>query len=159
MFRPFDIKYVYYDAKLLTRARAKFVARLPEENVFIITGKSTKNYTADHFYIADVFSELKCAVSSKGSYMFPLWVNEEPQGNGFLPGESNIDSKTLDQYGEIVGDEATPFRVHMYIYAIMYSPSYRTIFDENIREDFIHIPFPVDAKSFAELSAHGEVSV
>ena len=44
----------------------------------------------------------------------------------------------------------------MYIYAIMYSPSYRTIFDENIREDFIHIPFPVDAKSFAELSAHGE---
>ena len=91
MFRPFDIKYVYYDAKLLTRARAKFVARLPEENVFIITGKSTKNYTADHFYIADVFSELKCAVSSKGSYMFPLWVNEEPQGNGFLPGESNID--------------------------------------------------------------------
>jgi predicted helicase len=44
----------------------------------------------------------------------------------------------------------------MYVYAVMYSPSYRTIFSENIREDFIHIPYPTDAKSFTGLSAHGE---
>jgi predicted helicase len=156
VFRPFDIKYVYYDVKLLTRARAKFVARLPEDNVFIITGKSTKNHSADHFYIGDVFPELKCGESSKGSYMFPLWINEKPQGSGFLPDESNINSKVLERYEEIVGAEATPFRVHMYIYAVMYSPSYRTVFNENIREDFIHIPYPTNAQSFAELSAHGE---
>ncbi|MGE3742993.1 MAG: type ISP restriction/modification enzyme, partial [Geminicoccaceae bacterium] len=155
-FRPFDIKYVYYDEKILTRARAKFVARLPEANIFIITGKSTKNRTADHFYIGNSFPELKCGESSKGSYMFPLWVNGKSHGNGFLADESNINSKILEQYKEIVQDDVTAFRVHMYIYAVMYSPSYRAIFGENIREDFIHIPYPVDAKSFTELSAHGE---
>ena len=132
------------------------MARLPAENVFIITGKSTKNQAADHFYIGSVFAELKCGESSKGSYMFPLWVNEKPQGKGFLPNEPNINSKVLERYEKIVGAEATPFRVHMYVYAVMYSPSYRMIFNENISEDFIHIPYPTNAKSFNELSAHGE---
>lgn len=155
-FRPFDIKYVYYDEHLLTRARAKFVARLPDDNIIIITGKSTKNHTADHFYIGDVLSELKCGESSKGSYMFPLWVNESSQGDGFLAEESNINSKVLEQYREIVGAKTSPRAVHMYIYAVMYSPSYRTIFEENIKENFIHIPYPTDAKSFTKLSRHGE---
>lgn len=155
-FRPFDIKYIYYDDKVLTRARAKFVARLPPENIFIISGKSTKNHTADHFYIGNVFPELKCGESSKGSYMFPLWINETPDGNGFLADDSNINPEVMELYREVAGDEATPFRVHMYIYAVMYSPSFRAIFDENLKEDFIHIPYPTNTTSFRALSEKGE---
>jgi predicted helicase len=88
--------------------------------------------------------------------MFPLWVRGQPQGDGFFPDEPNIRPDILERYDEIAGAEATPFRVHMYIYAVMYSIAFRTVFDENIKEDFIRIPFPTGAESFAELSAHGE---
>lgn len=140
-FRPFDTRCVYYDETILTRARAKFVSLLPDKNLYIITGKSTKNRTADHFFIGEFVPELKCGESSKGSYMFPLWVNANAQGDGFLPGESNINPKIIEEYRKIAGAEATPLNIHLYIYAVMYSPSYRMIFDENIREDFTHRPY------------------
>lgn len=154
-FRPLDIGYVYYDEQILTRARARFVERLPQENVIIVAGKSTKNRSADQFYISDVISELKCGESSKGSYMFPLWVMAKAQGDGFLPPESNIKPSILKKYTKRVGSPATPLRVHLYIYAIMYSPAFRSMFEENLKEDFIHIPYPLDAESFDRLSKLG----
>ncbi|MEJ5901222.1 type ISP restriction/modification enzyme [Ochrobactrum teleogrylli] len=154
-YRPFDNRYVYYDRDILTRARAKFVNSLSEENTFILTGKSTKNSSPDHFYISDVISELKCAESSKGSYMFPLWLEQNSENGSFLPPESNIRESILDEFRNVAGDDVSPDNVATYIYSIMYSPSFRTIFAEQIREDFIHIPVPTDRESFIRLSGLG----
>lgn len=154
-FRPFDIRYVYYDPEILTRARAKFVNALADENTFILTGKSTRNHSTDHFYISDVISELKCAESSKGSYMFPLWLEQKGKGGTFLPTESNIQDKTLRRFRKVAGDAVSPDSICTYIYSIMYSPSFRTLFAEQIREDFIRIPLPTDRESFVRLSALG----
>ncbi|MBS1042201.1 hypothetical protein JK203_15380 [Gluconobacter cerinus] len=154
-FRPFDFRYVYYDADILTRARAKFVNSLSDENTFLLTGKSTKNAEPDHFYLSDVISELKCAESSKGSYMFPLWLEQKTKSDSFLPPESNIEDKILRAFRKVAGNAVTPDTFCTYIYSIMYSGAFRTLFSDQLREDFIRVPPPTDRKSFISLSKLG----
>lgn len=155
-FRPFDFAYVYYDEGIITRARARFVERIRKDNAIIITGKSSKNKVPDHFYISDVISELKCGESSKGSYMFPLWMTSKSHGDGFLETESNINDKVLNRYRKIVGSKVTPLDIHHYVYAVLYSPAYRAMFEESLKEDFARIPHPMDKESFGSLVALGE---
>jgi predicted helicase len=156
-YRPFDFRKIYFDEKLLTRARKKFVDAMPSSNVILISGKSTKNASADHFYISDVFSELKCGESSKGSYMFPLYFESEGGSGSFLPdGESNIDSDILSSYRVTCGKSISPKCVVFYIYAILSSTIYKEQFKENLRDDFAHIPPPKDKKSFTALAKAGE---
>lgn len=155
-FRPFDLRYVYYDADILTRARATFVNGLSDHNTFLLTGKSTKNAEPDHFYLSDVISELKCAESSKGSYMFPLWLEQKAKGGSFLPRESNIQDKVLRAFRKVAGDAVTPDTFCTYIYGIMYSGTFRTLFSEQLREDFIRVPPPTDRESFVRLSSLGD---
>lgn len=155
-FRPFDIRYVYYDPGILTRARAKFVGGLSDKNTFLLTGKSTKNADPDHFYVSDVISELKCAESSKGSYMFPLWLEQKTKNGSFLPAEANIQDKAFKNFYKVAGKAVTPDSLCSYIYSIMYSATFRTIFSEQLREDFIRVPTPTDEESFVRLSSLGE---
>lgn len=155
-FRPFDPAYVYYDKNILTRARAKFIDRIPDDNVIIISGKSSKNSLADHFYISDCMSELKCGESSKGSYMFPLWMMSKAHGDGFLATESNIKKSIFERYQKILGSHFLPLDVVYYLYAVLHSPAYRSMFRESLREDFARIPDPVGRESFQCLRDLGE---
>ena len=155
IYRPFDYRKVYYDENVLARARSKFVKALPEDNVIIIAGKSTKNHTVDHFFISNVFSELKCGESSKGSYMFPLLVSAE-NGLSMLGDDNvNIRENVIKKYRVVCGKKMKPADVQMYIYAIMYSEIFRATFAESIKDDFVRIPYPESATTFARLAASG----
>jgi predicted helicase len=90
-------------------------------------------------------------VSSKGiAYFFPLYLYKE---NKKAP---NFTEGFRKYIKELYGKELSPEEIFYYIYAVLYSPSYREKFGEFLKYEFPRIPFPKELKSFKELSQVGK---
>lgn len=55
-----------------------------------------------------------------------------------------------------IGEEPTPEELFYYIYAVLYSPTYRKRYEEFLRIDFPRVPLPSDRASFERLSELGK---
>jgi len=153
-YRPFDNRFIYYEPNILTRSRDKFVKRIiGNENIILISGKSSRSESVSHFFISRLFSELKCGEYTKGSYMFPLYLYEtSPTLNGETK-TINFNMDIIKSFEEILNvsfqsDEFTAESVIDYIYAFLYSNKYRNSFKELLKVDFPKIPFPDDLDFF-----------
>jgi len=75
-----------------------------------------------------------------------LWYLTPKQAQGFLNLEETKDYKKAP----------TPEQIFYYIYAILYSNTYRTKYAEFLRIDFPRIPFTTDYKIFSKMAEYGE---
>lgn len=164
-YRPFDDKLIYYDNTLITRSRNKFVQNhFSNNNYSLITGKGTKSKIINHFFISKLFSELKCAEYTTGSYMFPIYsfnaVNESnTENNSYSP---NFNKKVVELISsclnlEFINEKLTnkgtfaPIDILDYIYAVLHSPTYREKYKEFLKIDFPRVPYPKDQETFWKL--------
>ncbi|RLG31595.1 hypothetical protein DRN97_09205 [Methanosarcinales archaeon] len=69
---------------------------------------------------------------------------------------SNFTAKFLQAVKEALGIEPTPEEIFYYIYAVLYSPSYRKRYEEFLKIDFPRIPLPADYEQFKQLSELGK---
>lgn len=79
--RPFDAKFIYYDVKIIERARYKVMKHfLQGTNLGLVTARSNKSETCDHFYISKNIMETKCGENNSISNIptIPLPENQHP---------------------------------------------------------------------------------
>jgi predicted helicase len=160
-YRPFDEKFIYYDSSLITRSRTKFIeCFLGKENYILLTGKGTKAKFVNHFFISKIFSELKCAEYTTGSYMLPLYNYSTASSKSERTPNLNpeIVQKIADGLGlkftnEKEADSGTfaPIDILDYIYAVLHSPTYREKYKEFLKIDFPRVPYPKDKETFWKL--------
>lgn len=88
-----------------------------------------------------------------GNLVFPLYLySDEGQGNLFETKKVNIDfSKLPKEYAE-----KKPEEIFYYIYAVLYSPTYRKKYAEFLKTDFPRVPFTTDMQLFGRLAKMGE---
>jgi predicted helicase len=67
----------------------------------------------------------------------------------------NFTAEFLQVIKEALGTEPTPEEIFYYIYAVLYSPTYRKRYEEFLKIDFPRIPLPEDYKKFKKLSGLG----
>lgn len=170
-YRPFDNKYIYYDISLITRSRNKFVLRfLEKENVILIIGKSTSAKEVNHFFLSNIFSELKCGEYSRGSYMFPLYLYNDNNGQQSIEQNvernHNLKKEIITNISEKLGLPFTdtkeinegsfsPIDILDYIYSVLYSPTYRDKYIELLKIDFPRVPYPRDIATFWQMAKLG----
>jgi len=68
----------------------------------------------------------------------------------------NFTSEFLQAIKESLDSEPTPEEIFYYIYAVLYSPTYRKRYEEFLKIDFPRIPLPADYEVFKELSNLGK---
>jgi predicted helicase len=74
-YRPFDNRFVFYEDKLVWRTVRKVMQHfLKGENVGLVTARSNKSETCDHFYISKYIMETKCGERTTQSAIFPLYL-------------------------------------------------------------------------------------
>jgi hypothetical protein len=143
-YRPFDIRYTYYTGKsngIHCRARGDVMKHmLSDSSLGIITARSNKSQTMDHFFVTRHISEAKCGEASTQSAIFPVF-NEN--------GKSLIDKQFLSQISEVHDIDDIDL-VH-YFYAIFYSNKYRASYSELLKIDFPRIPLTTNSKLFHTL--------
>lgn len=154
-YRPFDTRYTYYTG------RSRGVMGWPVErvmrhliagrNLSLVSARSNKSQSMDHFFISDAIVETKCGESTTQSATFPLWLNLEAgveagtrTPNFALP---FLDALALalgrDKDSSGLPSNTTPEDVLAYCYAVLHAPGYRSRYAEFLKSDFPRIPLTV----------------
>lgn len=150
-YRPFDIKSIYYDSKLIDRGRENIMKHfLGKENIGLCLMRSlvniktfktvfiTKNILDKNFY-------------GFQTYLFPLYLYNINM-DGSYEKTPNFDTEILkvieSQLGLKLEKDFSPEDLLDYIYALLHSPSYREKYQEFLKIDFPRVPYPKDKETF-----------
>jgi predicted helicase len=135
LYRPFDVREIYYDSKIVKRDRYQQIKHSLQSNLALLSGRFSKNGIISQFLVTDILSEMKTAESTTGSYHFPLYLYHEDGTR-----TPNFKSEEIKQLTLNLSVEPSPEDIFDYIYAVLHSPSYRAKYKEFLRTDFPRSP-------------------
>lgn len=164
-YKPLDKRYVYFDSKLIQRPRLKVMNSMVigENKAFILMRKivgdkwnhimTTENLADKNFY-------------GFQSYIFPLYFynnqqtlldNKHQQLNIIWSSLPHLVQTAQPFTSKLTGSKISVGEaIFYYIYAILYSNTYRQKYNEFLKIDFPKIPFTQDYELFKALAQRGE---
>ncbi|MBO1926539.1 N-6 DNA methylase [Thiomicrorhabdus sp. 6S2-11] len=169
-YRPFDIRYIYFDPTFIERSRLDVMQHMLEANLGLATARSNKSSTCDHFYISKYVMETKCAERTIQSALFPLYLYPEDGSErtpNLNPEEIKAFEKALKLAFKAENNQQdfapsnvdsgffTPIDILDYIYAVLHSPTYRETYKEFLKTDFPRVPYPT-SETFWQLVTLGD---
>lgn len=173
LYRPFDERWIYFDRPIVQEWQFRYERHMLEPNICLVTTRQTK----------DPFGALssrlivghKAVAAYDRNNIFPLYLYPEQaalfgstSGGSASHRDLNFDRDLLYRFEQGVGlrfsqqqemgdlkKDFGPFDFLCYIYAILYSPTYRSRYEENLAFDFPRIPFTSQPDVFVELVKKG----
>lgn len=161
VYRPFDYRSTYYTGKsrgLYSSPQNNIMKLFMYNNIGLITAKSNKSDTCDHFYITKYMSETKCGERTTQSAIFPLFTYSVALGKTIRT--PNLKLEIVVEISEKLGlpfapdsdggsmESFAPIDLLDYIYAVLHSPKYRETYKEFLKIDFPRVPYPTDKEIF-----------
>ncbi len=171
-YRPFDTRWTYYTGQssgFHGRPRPEIMRHMRKENLALCVHRGIKSPIWQHGLVTNQISE-KSYISNRGeptAHVFPLYLYPNSEELAISTERSlNFESAFLTAFSEVLGLPQTepfnlpkgvsPEEILAYIYAILYSPTYRERYYEFLKYDFPRIPLPEDIKQFRTLAALGQ---
>lgn len=164
LYRPFDIRYTYYTGRsrgFICMPRPEVMRHMREENLGLCVGRAGQVvglekpwnivFCSEHIADFNLFYR-------GGNVNFPLYLypNEKKLlNNSKDPKRSNINSKIIKSFTETYSKEPTPEEIFYYIYAVLYSNTYRIKYDEFLKSDFPRVPFTKEYELFKKIGEMG----
>lgn len=165
-YRTFDARYICYSPILLEFDRYALMKHvLKSNNVVLVTSKILSTLPFNHVFVTEFIGD-NSFISNRTkekNYFFPLYLYpDEPKGQLFDEKEHkakpipNFTDEFLQAIKESLGSEPTPEEIFYYVYAVLYSPTYRKRYEEFLKIDFPRVPLPSNYEFFKELSNLGK---
>ena len=171
-YRPFDTRWTYYTGQssgFHGRPRPEIMRHMRRENLALCVHRGIKSPVWQHALVTDQVSE-KSYISNRGeptAHVFPLYLYPNPEDLRISTERSlNFKPMFLTAFSEVLGlpqiapfnlpEGVAPEEILAYIYAILYSPTYRKRYYEFLKYDFPRIPLPQDIEQFRRLAALGQ---
>jgi len=165
LYRPFDVRFVLYNPRMVDWPRPEVLGHMLQENLCLLVNRQSKEPFAA--LCADLITERKIAAVYDASTTIPLYLHNK-QGrlldditvNMTADFESDIAKRLkmkLTERGH--GDLETTFGpedVLAYIYAVFYSPTYRTRYATFLKTDFPRVPMTNEITLFKKLVGLGQ---
>jgi len=163
-YRPFDIRWICYEPSLINRGRFKLMKHLLKDNLGLVFPRVVKEQFT-HGIVISTIADVSLGGPHTGSEtnVAPLYHYVcKPKGQLFeeeaieLKRIPNFTDEFLQAIKESLGTEPSPEEIFYYIYAVLYSPTYRQRYEEFLKIDFPRIPLPIDYEAFKALSNLGK---
>ena len=155
-FHPFDFRYLYFEPKMMERARKSNTENLRNGNVGIVLSRVNVRENYNSVIATKFYPYYKLAESSRGSYLVPLYIYDKQTCKNLESPCLNIEESFMVIVQEKYADPTiTGQEVFGYIYAILFSNKYRNKFKNELKEGLPKIPLVNDDKSFKVLSKLG----
>jgi type I restriction-modification system DNA methylase subunit len=151
--RPFSREYTYY-CNFLERPQRKVMEHLLQENIALVTTRLLSSVSYQHIFVSKDIGD-KCFISSKTretNYYFPLYLYPAKDK------QDKITNFTFDfqrAMEDLLNTVPTPEDIFHYIYAVLYSPSYRERYEVFLKTDFPRVPLTSSFDLFKALSRFG----
>ena len=162
LYRPFDLRFTYYTGKsegFHYRPRKDVMRNLANrENIALCFIRSSRESIVSNFFVSSYITDKTVLSSSDNANVTPLYIYPDIDAPEELREivRSNLSQKLLNTLSDILGYDPSPENIFYYVYAILYSPSYRSRYAKFLKIGFPHIPFTSNDSLFRQLSAYGE---
>lgn len=171
-YRPYDRRWTYYTGQASgfhSRPGAEVMRHMRKENLALCVCRIVKSPMWQNVLITDKITD-KSYISnrtSESTYMFSLYLYPNPEELGVSTEPSlNFQPAFLTALSEALAlaqiepfnlpEGISPEEILAYIYAILYSPTYRQRYYDFLKYDFPRIPLPPDIAQFRTLTALGQ---
>ena len=159
LYRPFENQFIYYDTKLLGRAREKTIYHLKQDNLGLILVSEPQ--VANILFFDSIFITNRMTDTNMfrrgGPSTFPLYLYPETSIEGDSERIPNLNMEIVENMATNLGLHFSPERpdysqqteedglfypedILDYIYAVLHSPSYREKYKEFLKIDFPRVP-------------------
>jgi predicted helicase len=154
LFRPFSHLFTYYTGK--TRGfhcmpRPEVMSHMLKNNMCLITSKWIKDSGFSHAFISNTLVESRAF--TKNSHVFPLYLYRKNK-DGAITKQSNLKLTGSNETGTNTLDDAENF--FFFIYGVLFSNTYRNMFENIFKIGFPPVPFTRDQEIFQEMSRSGK---
>ena len=164
LYRPFDCRYIYYTPTMVDWGRYELMPNMLKENLALCTVRQVK--TGDrwqHILATDKIVE-SCYVSNRTSeicYLFPLYLYTDNENAGLYDilepeKKPNISPSIFSTLKNKCNTDIRAEEIIYYIYAILYSNTYREMYFDFLKFDFPRMPFTADGALFQQMAALGK---
>ena len=159
LYRPFDRRRIYFETNVVFNMRLQIMRHmLAGENLGLLTARSNKSPTKDHFFCSKLIVETKCGESTTQSSFFPLYLYP-PDEEGLsvsMEAHPNFSPSFLAALRDsLKTDIDDPRAIFHYAYGVFHSPTYRSRFDEFLKTDFPQLPITGSLELFRSLALLG----
>jgi hypothetical protein len=172
LYRPFDIRYIFYHESLIERSRRNIMQHLLSDNLSLCTMRQVVGDPFHHVLAARLITDMNILASHHVSQVtIPLYLYEAEDSSsqqhllGHLGRRPNFKPDFLKAFASKLKvcqsghfglpEEITPEDIFHYIYAVFHSPGYRNRYAEFLKIDFPRLPLTGNLKLFRELSRLG----
>ncbi len=157
LYRPFQLRHIYYADAMIERPRREVMRHLiPPGNLALVVPKQSKGDFGA--LVAEHLVGHKAVAAFDINSVFPLFLYpESEQGNllGPTPPLSNVAPDVLAALGAAHGAAPHPLELFAFAYAILYAPTYRECYRAPLARGFPCVPLPRDRGTFARFAALG----
>lgn len=159
LYRPFDIRWIFYHDKLIERPRREVMCHMMHENLGLIINRQIRMDKIQHFLATNLPADLHILETANASaYLCPLYLH--PNKQDMFSQESqerkpNLNPKLIESLAEVYRKEPTPEEIFYYIYGILYSNVYRSKYAEFLKIDFPKVPFTRNYELFTTIGKYG----
>jgi len=169
-YRPFDFRVMYYTGKsrgfIGTPSKRIAEQLIHKENLAIVFPRFAKGTKSNYGFISEFAIDVALGGSHSGSetYIAPLYIynsngSTDQNGNGYLFKDEEKKDNFTKEFRKFLKENElnnySPEQILGYIYAILFSPTYREKYYEFLKIDFPKIPFPENLPDFKNLSDLG----
>ena len=164
-YRPFDRRIIYYSRIMLEGSRSNVMQNMLKNNIGLTLCrqvKTTQNWK--HCFITNSIIESSYASNntSEITYIYPLYIYSYKYINHITDNfdienkEPNLNPQLIEKLSNGYGKAPTPEDILYYIYAILYSNTYREKYAEFLKIDFPRIPFTSNYNTFLKFAEYGK---
>lgn len=158
--RPFDVRWIFYHDSLVWRTVKKVMLHMVNENLAVITPRQFKEQPGA--FVTQHIATHKTVSVYDINNLFPLYLYPDTDKKDlFSVTEShhkrpNLSHELLTALTKAYGKKPMPEEIFYYIYAVLYSDTYRTRYTEFLKTDFPRVPFTKSHKLFADMGKLGK---
>ncbi len=173
LYRPFDEQWIFYHDAVIERSRGEVMQHMMQENLGLVTVRQVAEGVFNHAFVSNNIIESRVTLSNKGiAFLLPLYIYQkkdnpkkqslgkvmmlfEPEADYFAK-KPNISPAIIEQLTKDYKKAPSSEQIFYYIYAILYSNTYRSKYAEFLKIDFPRIPFTTDYKIFSKMAEYGK---
>ena len=155
-YRPFDYRYLFYHKLFIQSMRSPVTSQLtiPENKLLAVT-RQVNRPKYEHAFVSDLMFEKKTVSHDRNTQVFPM--KRRIKGSDV---ENNLEPhirKTIEEmFRKVLGCNFKMSNLLEYIYAILYSPSYRVNYFQYLKSEYPKIQFTNDDELMKELIELGK---
>jgi predicted helicase len=159
-YRPFDRRFTYF-CDFLRRSHAEIMYHInSKENIAMNFTRGARDPIWKHIFVSQYITDKTLISSRDNSYFCPLFIYPITERKELFHAERetkepNIKPEIFEALSKAYKKKLSPEEIFYYIYAVLYSETYRTKYAEFLKIDFPRVPFTKDYKLFNKMSEYG----